>query len=1260
MKLFDITGKDIEQLKAGDFRYLIGRLCEADYTKAHLPIVGINYSGDDSSKDGGLDVIINTECKPPVLSFVPAKNTGFQVKKPKMSASDIKKEMAPRGCLQECIKNLISNNGAYIIASSSDNVSGSSRENRINAMKECVALEPGYENIQLKFYDQNDIASWVRLHPTLILWTRDKIGKSLSGWQPYENWSQPSEDINQSYLKDDQIRLYDRTDPDNNELSVEAGLSKIRTKLLIPGSAVRLIGLSGVGKTRFAQALFDNRIGDNFLNPSLAVYTNIGNDVYSNIQPSPESMAHQLAAIGSQVFLIVDNCSSELHQRLAKICSCAGNKVSLLSIEFDITDDTPENTDVFKLEESSLDLIERLLLYRFPEIGRVNAGCISNFSGGNARLALALATTIKPKESLSGMNDQELFKRLFFQRDALDKDLMLSAEVCSLFYSLNTNGKADFDELKFIATFIGTNSDKLYRDIKTLERKGLVQFRASFMAILPQAISNRLAEQALENRRVEVISDAVLNSSPRLIKSFSHRLKYIHQSKDAQSITKDWISTNGWLGENIVHLDETQMYVLNNIATVLPEQILNTLETAANGSQGTFFVSKENNNGHQLIGILRHIAFEPHLFERCVKLMCRFVLQLEYPPSKSSKHDALTSLFNIRLSGTHASKELRAKIVKDLLNSKEQNQQQLGLTLLEAALKAWHFQSYFDFEWAARIRDFGHIPKTEIEVIQWYEMFLKICIDFSTTDTPLAKQGRKILADKLRELWVAGKVYDAIEKSIKILHEQESWNEGWFAVKDIIHFDYQNKPNKDSERINRLEQYLKPKSLIEKIRTYVLLGNHHQFIYDTNDFSSKIEQIEAYVRQLGSEIVENRAVLDELISEFFISNSPQLRAFGKGLADASTDKQVTWDMLYKQYLINRSPACNIGVLLGYISSCYENDEHFYNSLLDQLVNDNLLCPIFPDLQSVVRIDSLALARLHKIIDNPNLNVNSFITLAHGRTHEAISDDDLAVLLNEISRKKGGIDVAIEILKMRFFEKNNTSDHSTNLLIFACNTLYSYISKTSGYFEHDSELALISNVCLGCIHGKQIASDICKYIKINSFLSPCIKLLESIASIYPELFLDEIIENNNNQGHFSFYIDDEANPLVKISDEFIINWCEAKPSKRYPLIMTAISLFYTPENSKITELNPLLLKILKKTTYLNPVLESLRTMLCLAPSSWLDSLADVFENRALMIQHLYEHDNETVREWAKQQHIVLTEKATMIRLNERDNMNYGFE
>jgi len=48
--------------------------------------------------------------------------------------------------------------------------------------------------------------------------------------------------------------------------------------LRIPGHVARLVGLSGVGKTRLAEALFDSTFGEEALDSSLAIYTNVADE----------------------------------------------------------------------------------------------------------------------------------------------------------------------------------------------------------------------------------------------------------------------------------------------------------------------------------------------------------------------------------------------------------------------------------------------------------------------------------------------------------------------------------------------------------------------------------------------------------------------------------------------------------------------------------------------------------------------------------------------------------------------------------------------------------------------------------------------------------------------------------------------------------------------------------------------------------------------------------------------------------------------
>jgi len=509
--LLEITGDDIARLDDAELRALIGLLCEADYRLAGLPTKGIAWGGHQDASDGGLDVVVRGEIPPPQNSFVPRTITGFQVKKPDMPRAEILKEMKPNGSLREEIKALIQENGAYIIVSSSGATTNTSLRNRIDAMKEAVAYENNQQNLHLDFLDRGRVATWLRTHPSLILWVRNRIGRQLNGWHPYENWANAPGGIEEEFLLDDGIRLHDGTKLKDKGMSAKDGLQKLRSALSTPGASVRLAGLSGVGKTRLVQAMFDERVGEQALNRSHAFYTNMSDSP----DPDPRLFAEQLNADKTRGILIVDNCPPDLHRRLTPICCGLHSTVSLLTVEYDVREDLPEETSVFRLEQASEGIIEKLVRKRFPHISQVDARTVANFSGGNARVAIALANTVQQGETLSGFQDEELFERLFRQRHDTDENLLISAEVCSLVYSFEgTDANSEKSELNFLASLVGKSGSQLYRDVRSLRERDLLQSRDVWRAVLPHAIANRLAKRALESipkdRLVEALLDLLL------------------------------------------------------------------------------------------------------------------------------------------------------------------------------------------------------------------------------------------------------------------------------------------------------------------------------------------------------------------------------------------------------------------------------------------------------------------------------------------------------------------------------------------------------------------------------------------------------------------------------------------------------------------------------------------------------------------------------------------------------------------------------
>ena len=281
MVVFDITANHIEQLGDEALRELVARLCEAEVRLHGQSPLGVTWGGHQNSPDGGIDVRVSLYHTLPGTSNLPRARIGFQVKAENMPRSAVLAEMSPDRVLRTSIRALAAQSGAYIIVSSRSSLSDLSLQNRKAAMEEAGKHER--RKLPSGFYDQSRIATWVRQHPEIVLWVRHKIGKSIQGWRPYGNRSGASQGSSATYLLDDKVRL--RTPCGSASVIAEAGLDAMRACLTWPGAVVRLVGLSGTGKTRFVEALFDSRIGAGALSPDLAVYTNISDD------PSPEPVA---------------------------------------------------------------------------------------------------------------------------------------------------------------------------------------------------------------------------------------------------------------------------------------------------------------------------------------------------------------------------------------------------------------------------------------------------------------------------------------------------------------------------------------------------------------------------------------------------------------------------------------------------------------------------------------------------------------------------------------------------------------------------------------------------------------------------------------------------------------------------------------------------------------------------------------------------------------------------------------------------------
>lgn len=1251
--MIDITGDEIVQLSDADLRTLVGLLCEAELRHHCLSTVGVTWGGHQDAKDGGVDVRVEISSSLGEDNFVSRSTVGFQVKKPDLARKAILTEMRPQGELRQGIKELAETSGAYIIVSGHASLTDLSLRNRRSAMREAVADCPDGLKIKLDFYDRGRIAAWVRSHPALILWVRDKIGQPIQAWKGYGNWSGAPEGDGAPYLCDKLLRLYGSAYPHEERSSPLDGINRIRCILHVPKSSVRLVGLSGVGKTRLLQALFDNRLGQSPLNQSQVFYCDVGD----NPVPDPKAFAEGLVALQTRAILAIDNCPPDLHRRLTSVCLSLGSSVSLITVEHDIRDDQPEETEVFRLEPASEELIEELIRTRYPHISEVDAHTIARFSGGNARIAVAVANTVEKGGTLSNLRDEELFIRLFQQRHSPDDSLLRAAEVCSLVYSFDgENLEEATSELRLLASLVGLNALDLYRYVSILQSRGLVQQRGRWRAVLPQAMANRLAMRALERIPVNNILSALERKGmERLLVSFSRRLGYLTGCTAAVKVSERWFSDGGSLSD-ITNINEHQAKMLANIAPINPEFALASIELvlAADGSEA--FFSRSNANYNDISRLLRSLAYDKALFGRAANLLCAFALSEKPTENYNSIQKMVQSLFYLYLSGTHATADQRRSIIAELFSSEQEEKVILGIKLLDAALEAGHFSSMYGFEFGSHSRDYGFAPTTQEDIRKWYRTFISCAVDLMTLGSKKALVAKRLLAKKLPGLWARARMYEELEAAIEGIIGTGPWIEGWLAIKKTIRLDGQRMGENALARLGRLEMLLKPGTLREQARLYALAQTYFDLMEvaesDAVDRDPHAEVMRT-ARSIGREVAGQERILTELISEVLSGGGYYSFSFGQGLADGAENLGQIWRELCEQTATLKLDDLNWQVMRGFLSAAVERDEALSEELLNKCVSDRVLARVYPLLAMSAGMNQNGIRRLKQSLELGVAPISTYRHLAYGGVHKPISDSDLCDLLRAIASREGGIAVSVDILEMRLngFEEKTSLSESLACVGQELLLKYEFSRRDDLGDSVDYQLACIIKACFRGDSAAECTSAFCEKVFAayeDYRVYSMDHVVEALAVTQPMVFLEVFFGDDVNSDHTGHVF--REHPLVSIDDALVLSWCKGNPKARNPLVASAIMPYQKGKTGKL-EWTSLAMSLVSDSVDPIAVLQMLLSSLW--PTSWSGSRADLMQERSCLIEELKEHSDKAVAEWA---HGEATKLGNWIRQDRTRELN----
>lgn len=726
---FSISKDLVRQLDDVALRSLLGKLLEAEAASRGVPMAAIDLGGNQNAPDGGIDAALSWQDGPKPVGWLPRRMTYYQCKAQALPPAAVEAEMRPSGSPRPIFARLAREGGAYVIFST-DDIGTNGIDARLARMRAAIADVGDSDRIHLDFLGADRIARWVNQHLGVAMWLLAAVGRPLGGWRPCGDWSAPGSSAF-PYVIDETARAA----VGGQEGDVRTAITAIRGALASPGGTVRLVGLSGMGKTRLAEALFDTRVHGG---KALAAATSIYGDTGLDLDVGAALVAEQLAMSGIEAVLVADNCSGRTHAQLAEIVRRKGSRTSLITIDYDIGDDQPTDTLVVKLDPNSEGVVLSLIEQRFPKLSESDRLHLARFSGGNARIALKVAERSTDGADLSKLGDAELLDRLFQTgREAADAAVRRVADAAALVYAFQVapGDRQRTAEHPALARLAGINADTFYRYVGTLLDWGIVQQRGIQRAVMPPPLANRLARPVIRRSDPSALLDAFA-SHPRLMASFARRLGQLHDEPKAVELARRLMGANGWLGLPAA-FDADQQRAFRNLAPAAPEAALAAIERALSDDAKAL-----DHDRSEYADLLAHISYDNALFARAMTAMLPLALAEQTDCRDTQVRCLFLERFWPVLSRTMATGDTRLAFVDRLLDDERESVRALGVEALDHMMDVWHLSSSFMPEFGARARAREWQPRG-LDYTVWIEAAFDRIGRIATTDGPNRDRARK-------------------------------------------------------------------------------------------------------------------------------------------------------------------------------------------------------------------------------------------------------------------------------------------------------------------------------------------------------------------------------------------------------------------------------------------------------------------------------------------------------------------------------------
>jgi hypothetical protein len=1035
--IFDIFPTQIECLDSKQLVELLKRLLHAEAQRSGISLRGVSVPLQITVPDGGEDARISWTGGLEQTDYLPSRFTILQCKATDPGPSGWKKEVwtkssqkkGARRTLNEAVTKAISEHGSYIGFTSST-VIGAKYDKRIEGIKLGIR-ETGADPehlVAIEIYDANKIALWSSQHPAVAVWLNElQSGLVLKSFRTIENWGKKTE-ISSIQCVDDKAERYllggkdlygqqEREVLGKNTLTCQQAKERIADHLAEAQNCVRIIGPSGVGKTRFVYEVFKDKttLAKSSLSTSAFYvdFRDIGHLFFQTIQSFSES--------GSTALMIIDECPREAADKICDYVSIDGGKFKVLTIGNDDRPITKNNCLNISVSTADDALVEGIIRQRFPKAEDSDVSFIKNLSGGYPRIAV-LATDNYSEKSPILKSVEDVVERILTGCNITQNEQVRAIECLSLFKRIGADEELS-DQLDLVAKNLARQTgDEMYEHLAEAAKHHIVDRRNRFFLAQPLPIAVFLGTRRLDLLRVTTILHFIENAPQNLLISFLNQWRHFDVSKTAVTVAERLLARDGKFGSLEILNTEFGSQCLDALVHVSPDAVLDTFNRVFIPLSVDELTEVKSGRRH-LVWALEKLAFQKRSFPLAARLLMRLAAA-ENESYGNSATGLFKGFFQLYLCGTEADPVDRFAVLDEGLVSEDRRIISVCIEALVSTLNRGHFSRSGGSDQIGSqppLKDWH--PKLWSEIFGFHRSGLQRLSDIRYKHEQFADRCEKSIASHIRTLLCENLFCDVERVVLNIAKEKGIWLEAIEGVGDWLYFDRKGASEEFSTKIRELYDHLMPTDTIQKARLYTKFWTsdirNPDLNYGENEGSGNdYEYSSRKAREVAEEIATDIELADRAIQMMAAEELHNAFPFAHELAMRVAEPVNSFKKAVHVFekSVERK---GIQFIRGMLAGIDERDKKLSGECIKIALKSEVLKNQMVNIYTAVTISEERLRDIVRSLSSGTMAAADCVSLSYGRGLENLSAENVLLLVNELvnNHDAEGSWTALEIVSM---------------------------------------------------------------------------------------------------------------------------------------------------------------------------------------------------------------------------------------------------